>query len=97
MNLSVDNHRFRDMRYPSIIYYKLRERLSLTQLAFEISKNKLMSKMWSLIRQHQFVSGTQCVLLSKQENIKVPLFDSETPPIQDQSDSENVGGKGCNL
>ncbi|KAI5351841.1 hypothetical protein L3X38_004732 [Prunus dulcis] len=49
--------------------------------------------MWSLIRQHQFVSGTQCVLLSKQENIKVPLFDSETPPIQDQSDSENVGGK----
>lgn len=50
--------------------------------------------MWSLIRQHQFVSVTQCVLLSKQENIKMPLFDSETPPIQDQSDSENVGGEG---
>ncbi|CAB4264104.1 unnamed protein product [Prunus armeniaca] len=50
--------------------------------------------MWSLIHQHQFVSVTQCVLLSKQENIKVPLFDSETPPIQDQSDSENVGGEG---
>lgn len=50
--------------------------------------------MWSLIRQHQFVSVTQCVLLSKQENIKVPLFDSETSPIQDQSDSENVGGEG---
>ncbi|KAL6294173.1 hypothetical protein ACE6H2_002315 [Prunus campanulata] len=24
----------------------------------------------------------------------MPLFDSETPPIQDQSDSENVGGEG---